>query len=41
MDGLWWKRRADFDAVGIDVNFICLEEIMANSERKHGPDISG
>lgn len=40
VDGLWWKRRADFQAVGIDVNFLCPEEIKANSDRKHGPDIS-
>ena len=38
VDGLWWKRRADFDAVGIEVNFVCSEEIKANSDRKHGPD---
>jgi len=40
VDGLWWKRRADFEAVGIAVNFLCPEEIKANSDRKHGPDIS-
>jgi hypothetical protein len=37
VDGLWWKRRADFDAAGITVNFLCPEEIKANSDRKHGP----
>lgn len=38
VDGLWWKRRADFEAAGITVNFLCPEEIKANSDRKHGPD---
>jgi hypothetical protein len=41
VDGLWWKRRADFEAAGIVVNFLCREEIKANSDRKHGRDISG
>jgi hypothetical protein len=40
VDGLWWKRRADFEAAGIAVNFLCPEEIKANSDRKHGPDAS-
>lgn len=40
VDGLWWKRRADFEAAGITVNFLCPEEIKANSDRKHGPDAS-
>ena len=39
VDGLWWKRRADFEAVGIAVNFLCPEEIKANSDRKHGQDL--
>jgi hypothetical protein len=38
VDGLWWKRRADFEAVGITVNFLCPEEIKANSDSKYGPD---
>jgi len=38
VDGLWWKRRADFEAVGITVNFLC-PEIKANNDRKHGPDL--
>jgi hypothetical protein len=38
VDGLWWKRRTDFKAAGITVNFLCPEEIRANSDRKHGPD---
>jgi hypothetical protein len=38
VDGLWWKRRADFAAVGIEVNFLCPQEIKANSDRKHGAD---
>lgn len=37
VDGLWWKRRADFEIVGIAVNFLCPHEIKANSDRKHGP----
>jgi hypothetical protein len=40
VDGLWWKRRADFAAAGIVVEFLCPEEIKANSDRKHGPDAS-
>jgi hypothetical protein len=40
VDGLWWKRRADFEAAGIAVNFLCPEEIKANSDRKHGRDVS-
>lgn len=40
VDGLWWKRRADFEEAGIAVNFLCPEEIKANSDRKHGPDVS-
>jgi hypothetical protein len=39
VDGLWWKRRADFAAAGVAVNFLCPEEIKANSDRKHGPDL--
>jgi hypothetical protein len=38
VDGLWWKRRADFEAVGIEVKFLCPDEIKANSDRKHGSD---
>jgi hypothetical protein len=38
VDGLWWKRRADFEVAGITVNFLCPDEIKANSDRKHGPD---
>jgi hypothetical protein len=36
-DGLWWYRRADFEAAGIEVNFLCQAEIKVNSDRKHGP----
>lgn len=36
-DGLWWYRRADFAAAGIEVNFLCPAEIKENSDRKHGP----
>lgn len=39
VDGLWWKRRADFADAGIAVKFLCTEEIKANSDRKHGPDV--
>jgi hypothetical protein len=38
VDGLWWKRRTDFEAAGLTVNFLCPEEIKANSDRKHGAD---
>ena len=38
VDGLWWKRRMDFEATGITINFLCPEEIKENSDRKHGPD---
>jgi hypothetical protein len=37
VDGLWWYRRADFGAVGIEVKFLCEAEIADNSDRKHGP----
>jgi hypothetical protein len=37
-DGLWWKRRADFDSAGITIKFLCPEEIKSNSARKHGSD---
>jgi hypothetical protein len=36
-DGLWWYRRADFEAAGIEVNFLCPVEIKNNSDRKYGP----
>lgn len=36
-DGLWWKRRADFDSAGITFNFLCPDEIKSNSTRNHGP----
>jgi len=36
-DGLWWYRRANFEAAGIEVNFLCEAEIKANSDSKHGP----
>lgn len=32
-DGLWWKRRADFESAGITVDFLCPAEIQANSTR--------
>lgn len=38
VDDAWEIRRADFQAAGITVNFLCPEEIKANSDRKHGPD---
>lgn len=38
VDSLWWKRRTDFDTAGIEVTFLCPEEIKASSDRKHGPD---
>jgi hypothetical protein len=37
VDGLWWKRRSDFESVGIAIHFLCPEEIKDNSDRKHGP----
>lgn len=36
-DSLWWKRRADFVAAGILVNFLCPKDIKGLSDRKHGP----
>ena len=36
-DGLWWYRRADFQAGGIELLFLCEAEIKLNSDRKHGP----
>jgi hypothetical protein len=38
VDGLWWKRRKDFEAAGIEISYLCPEEIKANSDSKHGPD---
>lgn len=38
VDSLWWKRRADFMAAGVLVDFLCPDYIKTLSDGKHGPD---
>jgi len=38
VDSLWWKRRADFAAVGIPIDFLCADYIKSLSDGKYGAD---
>jgi hypothetical protein len=35
-DSEWWSRRADFEAAGIPVEFLCPAYVTATSGRKYG-----